>query len=222
MSSADRERAVVDAVPTELFINGRWRPGSSGKTFDVEDPSTGKVLRAVADAAPEDGTAALDAAVAAQAGWAKHPPRERGEILRRAYELMMQRQDDLALLMTLEMGKPLAESRAEIAYAAEFFRWFAEEAVRIAGGFATAPDGSGRFLVMRQPVGPSLLITPWNFPAAMGTRKIGPAVAAGCTMVLKPASLTPLSMLALTGILAECGLPDGVLNVVPTASSGQL
>jgi succinate-semialdehyde dehydrogenase/glutarate-semialdehyde dehydrogenase len=222
MSTADRERAVVDAVPTELFINGRWRPSSGGKIFDVEDPSTGKVLRAVADAAPEDGIAALDAAVAVQAGWAQHPPRERGEILRRAYELMMQRQDDLALLMTLEMGKPLAESRSEIAYAAEFFRWFAEEAVRIDGGFATAPNGSGQLLVMRQPVGPSLLITPWNFPAAMGTRKIGPAVAAGCTMVLKPASLTPLSLLALTAILAECGLPDGVLNVVPTASSGRL
>src|SRR5918997_2391933 len=222
MSSADREHAVVDAVPTELFINGRWRPGNGGKTFDVEDPSTGKVLRAVADATPEDGMAALDAAVTAQAGWAQHPPRERGEILRRAYELMIQRQEDLALLMTLEMGKPLAESRSEIAYAAEFFRWFAEEAVRINGEFATAPNGSGRFLVMRQPVGPSLLITPWNFPAAMGTRKIGPAVAAGCTMVLKPASLTPLSMLALTEILAECGLPEGVLNIVPTASSGRL
>ncbi|HEX8761796.1 MAG TPA: NAD-dependent succinate-semialdehyde dehydrogenase, partial [Pseudonocardiaceae bacterium] len=222
MSSADREQAVIDTVPTELFINGRWRPASGGKTFDVEDPSTGKALRAVADAAPEDGMAALDAAVAVQAQWAKHPPRERGEILRRAYELMMQRQDDLALLMTLEMGKPLAESQAEIAYAAEFFRWFAEEAVRIDGGFATAPNGSGRVLVMRQPIGPSLLITPWNFPAAMGTRKIGPAVAAGCTMVLKPARLTPLSMLALAQILAECGLPDGVLNVVPTASSGRL
>jgi succinate-semialdehyde dehydrogenase/glutarate-semialdehyde dehydrogenase len=222
MTSADRERAVVHAVPTELFINGRWRSGTGGKTFDVEDPSTGKGLCAVADAAPEDGMAALDAAVAAQAGWAQHPPRERGEILRRAYELMMQRQEDLALLMTLEMGKPLAESRSEIAYAAEFFRWFAEQAVRIDGGFATAPNGSGRFLVMRQPVGPSLLITPWNFPAAMGTRKIGPAVAAGCTMVLKPAGLTPLSMLALTGILAECGLPDGVLNVVPTSRSGRL
>ncbi len=222
MSSADREHAVVDAVPTELFINGRWRPAGGGKTFDVEDPSTGKALRAVADAAPEDGLAALDAAVAAQARWAQHPPRQRGEILRRAYELMMQRQDDLALLMTLEMGKPLAESQAEIAYAAEFFRWFAEEAVRIDGGFATAPNGSGRMLVMRQPIGPSLLITPWNFPAAMGTRKIGPAVAAGCTMVLKPARLTPLSMLALAEILAECGLPDGVLNVVPTTSSGRL
>ncbi|MGH3763711.1 MAG: NAD-dependent succinate-semialdehyde dehydrogenase [Pseudonocardiaceae bacterium] len=222
MSVSDRERAVAGAAPAELFINGQWRPSSSGKTFDVEDPSTGKVLGAVADATAEDGMAALDAAVGAQAGWAQSPPRERGEILRRAYELMMRRQEDLALLMTLEMGKPLAESRGEIAYAAEFFRWFGEEAVRIDGGFATAPQGSGRVLVMRQPVGPSLLITPWNFPAAMGTRKIGPAVAAGCTMVLKPASLTPLTMLALTGILAECGLPDGVLNVVPTSRSGRL
>ncbi|MGH3932134.1 MAG: NAD-dependent succinate-semialdehyde dehydrogenase [Pseudonocardiaceae bacterium] len=222
MSSADREHAVIDAVPTELFINGRWRPARDRGTFDVEDPSTGKVLRAVADATVEDGMAALEAAVAAQATWAQYPPRERGEIRRRAYELMTARQDDLALLMTLEMGKPLAESRSEIAYGAEFFRWFAEEAVRIEGGFATAPDGSGRFLVMRQPVGPALLITPWNFPVAMGTRKIGPAVAAGCTMVVKPASLTPLSMLALSDILRECGLPDGVLNVLPTASSGHV
>ena len=222
MSSADREHAVVDAVPTELFINGRWRPATGGGTFDVEDPSTGKVLRAVADATPEDGMAALDAAAAAQAQWAQYPPRERGEILRRAYELMMQRQEDLAVLMTLEMGKPLAESKGEIAYAAEFFRWFAEEGVRVDGGFATAPNGSGRFLVMKQPIGPSLLITPWNFPAAMGTRKIGPAVAAGCTMVMKPAGLTPLSMLALTDILRECGLPDGVLNVVPTSRSSRV
>jgi succinate-semialdehyde dehydrogenase/glutarate-semialdehyde dehydrogenase len=222
MNAHDHEQAVAAAVPAELFINGQWRPSSLGKTFDVEDPSTGKVLRAVADASAEDGMAALNAAVGAQPGWAQYPPRERGEILRRAYELMMRRQEDLALLMTLEMGKPLAESRSEIAYAAEFFRWFAEEAVRIDGGFAITPNGSGRMLVMRQPVGPSLLITPWNFPAAMGTRKIGPAVAAGCTMVLKPASLTPLSMLALTEILAECGLPDGVLNVVPTSRSAQL
>jgi succinate-semialdehyde dehydrogenase/glutarate-semialdehyde dehydrogenase len=222
ISAGDRERAVAEAVPAELFIDGRWRPGSDGKTFDVEDPSTGGVLRAVADASRDDGTAALDAAVAAQTGWARYPPRERGEILRRAYELMMHRREDLALLMTLEMGKPVAESRGEIAYAAEFFRWFAEEAVRVDGGFATAPNGVGRVLVMRQPVGPSLLITPWNFPAAMGTRKIGPAVAAGCTMVVKPASLTPLSMLAIADILAECGLPDGVLNVVPTSRSGPL
>ncbi|MBV9013104.1 MAG: NAD-dependent succinate-semialdehyde dehydrogenase [Pseudonocardiales bacterium] len=222
MSSGDRQHAVTNAVPAELFINGRWQPSSGAKTFDVEDPSTGEVLRAVADATPQDGMAALDAAVAAQARWARYPPRERGEILRRAYEMMMRRQDDLALLMTLEMGKPLTESRGEIAYAAEFFRWFAEEAVRVDGSFATAPNGAGRVLTMRQPVGPSLLITPWNFPAAMGTRKIGPAVAAGCTMVLKPASLTPLSMLAIADLLAECGLPDGVLNVVPSSRPGQL
>jgi succinate-semialdehyde dehydrogenase/glutarate-semialdehyde dehydrogenase len=222
MSSADREQAVVDAVPTELFIGGQWRQATGGRTFDVEDPSTAKALCSVADASPEDGMAALDAAVAAQPSWAQHPPRERGEILRRAYEMMMDRQDDLALLMTLEMGKPLAESKGEIAYAAEFFRWFAEEAVRITGGFATSPNGTGRFLVMRQPVGPCLLITPWNFPAAMGSRKIGPAVAAGCTMVMKPAGQTPLSMLALADILRECGLPDGVLNVVPTSSSGRV
>ncbi|MGH3825973.1 MAG: NAD-dependent succinate-semialdehyde dehydrogenase [Pseudonocardiaceae bacterium] len=222
LSSGDRERAVAAAAPAELFINGQWRPASGGRTFDVEDPSTGEVLRAVADATVEDGMAALDAAVAAQAQWARYPPRERGEILRRAYEVMLARQEDLALLMTLEMGKPVAESRGEIAYAAEFFRWFAEEAVRIGGGFAIAPGGSGRVLVMRQPVGPSLLITPWNFPTAMGTRKIGPAVAAGATMVLKPANLTPLSLLAVADILAECGLPDGVLNVVPSSNAGQL
>ncbi|MFN2495356.1 MAG: NAD-dependent succinate-semialdehyde dehydrogenase [Pseudonocardiaceae bacterium] len=222
MSSAEREHAVIDAVPKELFINGRWRPASDGATFDVEDPSTGKTLCTVADATVEDGMAALDAAAAAQTQWAQHPPRERGEILRRGYELMMARQDELALLMTLEMGKSLAESRGEIAYAAEFFRWFAEEGVRIGGDFATAPGGAGRFVVLRQPVGPALLITPWNFPAAMGTRKIGPAVAAGCTMVLKPARLTPLSMLALADILRECGLPAGVLNVVPTAHSGRV
>ena len=218
--SSDREHAVVDAIPTGLLIGGQWRPATGGRTLDVEDPATGKTLTAVADATPVDGIAALDAACAAQADWAAYPPRERGEILRRAYETMMTRQDDLALLMTLEMGKPLAEAKGEIAYAAEFFRWFAEEAVRIDGGFATSPNGQGRFLVMRQPVGPCLLITPWNFPAAMGSRKIGPAVAAGCTMVIKPAGLTPLSMLAQAEILRECGLPDGVLNVVTTSRSG--
>ncbi|MGH3980772.1 MAG: NAD-dependent succinate-semialdehyde dehydrogenase [Pseudonocardiaceae bacterium] len=219
MSTADREHAVIDAVPTDLLIGGSWRAAEGGRTLDVEDPSTGKTLCAVADASPADGVAALDAAAVAQDTWAQHPPRERGEILRRAYELMMARQDALALLMTLEMGKPLAESKGEIAYAAEFFRWFAEEAVRISGGFATAPSGTGRFLVMRQPVGPSLLITPWNFPAAMGSRKIGPAVAAGCTMVMKPARQTPLSMLALGEVLREAGLPDGVLNIVTTSNS---
>ena len=214
------EPPVVATVPKQLLIDGRWRPASGERTFDVENPATGSVLCAVADASPADGTAALDAAVRTQSSWAAHPPRERGEILRGAYELIISRRDDLALLMTLEMGKPLAESRTEITYAAEFFRWFAEEAVRIEGSYSVAPNGRGRLLVMRQPVGPSLLITPWNFPMAMGTRKIGPAVAAGCTMVIKPATQTPLSMLVLAEILQEAGLPDGVLNVVTTTDAG--
>jgi len=212
--------ARVPPVRKELFIAGKWRPADSGATFDVTDPATGATLCAIADASPDDGRAALDAAVAAQAGWAATPPRDRSEILRRAYELLTERTDDLALLMTLEMGKPIAESRGEIAYAADFFRWFAEEAVRIDGGYAVAPNGRSRLLVMRQPVGPCLLITPWNFPMAMGTRKIGPAIAAGCTMVIKPAAQTPLSMLALAEILTEAGLPDGVLNVITTTHSG--
>jgi succinate-semialdehyde dehydrogenase/glutarate-semialdehyde dehydrogenase len=220
MSIATNERTVVDAVDTRLYIGGQWRDASSGRTLPVEDPATGEVLREVADAGPDDAAAALDAAVAAQADWAAHPPRERGEILRRAYEAITARVDELALLMTLEMGKPVAESRAEVAYAAEFFRWFSEEAVRIDGRYSVAPNGKGRLLTMKQPVGPCLLITPWNFPMAMGTRKIGPAVAAGCTMVVKPAQLTPLSMLALAQIMEEVGLPPGVLNVVTTARSG--
>ncbi|HEY3559776.1 MAG TPA: NAD-dependent succinate-semialdehyde dehydrogenase [Kribbella sp.] len=213
-----REREVVEACPTELFIGGKWV--AAGRTFAVEDPATGTTLCEVADASPADGKAALDAAVAAQADWAATPPRERGEILRRTYELMTEQADDLALLMTLEMGKPVAESKGEIAYAADFFRWFAEEAVRIDGGYQVAPNGASRFLVMRQPVGPCLLVTPWNFPAAMGARKIGPAVAAGCTMVIKPAAQTPLSMLKLAELMAEAGLPAGVLNVVTTQDAG--
>ncbi|GAB2555293.1 NAD-dependent succinate-semialdehyde dehydrogenase [Kribbella endophytica] len=215
-----REQDVVQQCPTELFIGGKWRAADGGKTLAVEDPSTGTTLVEVADASPADGLAALDAAVAAQAEWAATAPRERGEILRRTYELMTERADELALLMTLEMGKPVAESKGEIAYAAEFFRWFAEEAVRIDGGYQIAPNGQGRFLVMRQPVGPCLLITPWNFPAAMGARKIGPAVAAGCTMVIKPAAQTPLSMLKLAELMTEAGLPAGVLNVITTSDSG--
>ncbi|MDQ3276572.1 MAG: NAD-dependent succinate-semialdehyde dehydrogenase [Actinomycetota bacterium] len=219
-ASSDYESRVVDAVHSQLFIGGQWRGAEGGKTFGVEDPSTGNVLAEVADAGVADGEAALDAAVAAQQDWGRTPPRDRGEILRRAFELITERADDLALLMTLEMGKPLAESKAEITYGAEFFRWFAEEPVRIAGRWSTAPDGASRLLTMKQPVGPCLMITPWNFPLAMGTRKIGPAIAAGCTMVMKPASLTPLSMLALAGILTEAGLPHGVLNVVTTSSTG--
>lgn len=215
-----REAAVVGSVHKELFVGGKWQPATGGATFDVTDPATDEVLCSVADATPDDGLAALDAAHAARHDWAAHPPRERGEMLRRGYQLLLDRCDELALLMTLEMGKPLAESRGEIAYAAEFLRWFAEEAVRIDGDYSVAPDGTGRFLVLRQPVGPSLLITPWNFPMAMGTRKIGPAIAAGCTMVVKPAAQTPLSMLALADVLTEAGVPGGVLNVITTKSAG--
>jgi succinate-semialdehyde dehydrogenase/glutarate-semialdehyde dehydrogenase len=215
-----REASVVGAVQKHLFIAGEWRDADGGKTLPVEDPSTGSVIAEVADASPADGHAALDSAVDAQPAWAATPPRDRGEILRRAFELITERADDLALVMTLEMGKPLSESRTEIAYAAEFFRWFSEESVRIAGRYSVAPNGATRLLTMKQPVGPCLMITPWNFPLAMGTRKIGPAVAAGCTMVVKPAALTPLSMLALAGILTEAGLPPGVLNVVTTHSTG--
>jgi succinate-semialdehyde dehydrogenase / glutarate-semialdehyde dehydrogenase len=222
MTVSERERTVVEAVNTRLFIGGQWRDAEGGRTLPVEDPSTGDTLAEVADAGVADGKAALDAACQAQADWARTAPRDRGEILRRAFEVITERADDLALLMTLEMGKPLSESKAEITYAAEFFRWFSEESVRIHGRWSTAPNGAGRMMTMKQPVGPSLMITPWNFPLAMGTRKIGPAIAAGCTMVMKPASLTPLSMFALAGILEEVGLPAGVLNVVTTSSTGKV
>src|SRR5215213_10992926 len=218
--SSSQEQEVVAKVTKGLFIGGEWRDARGGASLPVEDPSTGEPLCEVADATPEDAMAALDAACAVQPEWAATPPRERGEILRRAYESVVARADELALLMTLEMGKPVAESRAEVLYAADFLRWFSEEAVRIEGRWATAPNGGMRMLTMRQPVGPCLLITPWNFPLAMGTRKIGPAVAAGCTMVVKPAKQTPLSMLALGGILEEAGLPAGVCNIVTTKRSG--
>ncbi|HEX3802721.1 MAG TPA: NAD-dependent succinate-semialdehyde dehydrogenase [Solirubrobacteraceae bacterium] len=216
---ASDERRVVESVPHQLLIGGEWREGEHGN-LSVEDPSTGEALTEVADASPADSMAALDAAVEAAPAWAAYPARERGEILRRAFETIVERVDDLALLMTLEMGKPITESRSEILYGAEFLRWFSEEAVRIDGRYSTAPNGVGRLLTMRQPVGPCLLITPWNFPLAMGTRKVGPAIAAGCTMVVKPAQQTPLSMLAFAKILEESGLPDGVLNVVTSSSAG--
>lgn len=222
MGEQASEVAVVAAAPKRLFIGGRWVDAEGGAAFDVVDPSTGEVLCAVADATPADGAAALEAAAAAQEEFAAVSPRARADILMRAFGLLHERVDDLALLMTLEMGKPLAESRGEILYAAEFFRHFAEEAVRIDGGYQVAPGGGARFLVAKQPVGPCLLITPWNFPMAMGTRKIGPAIAAGCTSVVKPAAQTPLSMLALAAILHEAGAPDGVVNVVPTTGAGEL
>jgi len=216
------QKDLIDSVPTQLLIGGSWRDSSDGATIKVEDPSNGEVLTEVADATVEDGLAALDAAAAAQKDWAATPPRDRGEILRAAFEKITARADDFAMLMTLEMGKTLAESRGEVTYGAEFFRWFSEEAVRIHGRWSTSPNGATRLMTMKAPVGPTLMITPWNFPLAMGTRKIGPAIAAGCTMVVKPAGQTPLSMLALAEVLRECGLPDGVLNVVTTTRTGEV
>ena len=218
--TSEQESRVLNAVPKGLLIGGKWI--STERTVPVEDPSTGMVIAEVADATPADGIAALDAAVAAAAEWAATDPRERGEILRRAFELLIGRAEDIALLMTLEMGKPLAEARGEVTYGAEFFRWFSEEAVRIAGRYSLAPSGGTRLLTMKQPVGPVYAITPWNFPLAMGTRKIGPALAAGCPVVIKPAAQTPLTTLALAAVLIEAGLPDGVVNVITTSRSGEV
>ena len=214
------EADLLGRIPTGLFIGGEFREASDGGTFDVHDPSTGQVLLSIADATPTDGAAALAAADEAQHDWARTAPRMRAEILRTAFELLTARADDFALLMTLEMGKPLAEARGEVAYGAEFLRWFSEETARISGRFATAPDGNSRLLVTRRAVGPCLFITPWNFPLAMATRKIAPAIAAGCTMVLKPAALTPLTALFFAQLLQEAGLPAGVLNVVQTSRAG--
>ncbi|MGZ4593982.1 MAG: NAD-dependent succinate-semialdehyde dehydrogenase [Actinomycetes bacterium] len=215
-------RAVLDRLPKGLLIGGEWRDASGGGRFAVQDPATEETIAEVADGQPEDAAAALDAAAAAQPSWAATPPRERGEILRRAFELLVEHTDELAATMTLEMGKSLTESKGEVAYGAEFFRWFSEQAVRIEGRFSRAPATAERLLTMKQPVGPCLLITPWNFPLAMGTRKIGPAIAAGCTMVLKPAQLTPLTSLRLAELLTEAGLPPGVLNVVTSTSAGKV
>jgi succinate-semialdehyde dehydrogenase/glutarate-semialdehyde dehydrogenase len=209
-------------VETELFIGGKWVPASSGNRFDVLDPATGGVLASVADGGVEDAMAAVDAASAAFASWASTAPRERSEILRRAFELMSSRADDLAKMISLENGKALTDAKGEVTYAAEFFRWYAEEAVRADGAVTTAPAGANRILVVRQPVGVCVLVTPWNFPAAMATRKIGPALAAGCTVILKPASDTPLTALAMAAILAEAGVPEGVVNVLPSRSSGKV
>jgi len=214
--------AAVAAAPTGLFIDGAWGPAASGATTDVVNPATGQVIAAIADGGAADARRAIEVAARAQESWGRTPPRERSEILRRAYDLVMARQDDLATIMTTEMGKPLAEAKGEVAYAAEFLRWFSEEAVRIGGDATTSGDGRTRIIVTKEPVGPCVLVTPWNFPLAMGTRKIGPAIAAGCTMVFKPAHLTPLSSFALVEILAEAGLPAGVLNVVCTSDAGSV
>jgi succinate-semialdehyde dehydrogenase / glutarate-semialdehyde dehydrogenase len=211
---------AVGSVPRQLFVGGRWTDAEDGRTFEVLNPANGEVICEVADGSPNDAMAALDAAVLAQPSFAATTALERHEILMNAFRLLHERIDDLALLMTTEMGKPLKESRGEISYAAEFFRHFAAEALRIDGGYQPAPQGGARFLVTRQPVGVCLLITPWNFPMAMGTRKLGPAIAAGCTSVIKPAHQTPLSMLALMDILREAGLPDGVVNCVTSTDSG--
>lgn len=214
------EAAVVEAVPHQLYIGGKWIDAAGGSTIDVEDPSTGETLCAVADATIDDARAALDAACDAAASWRQTAPRERGDVLRRAYDMIVEQTDEIALLMTLEMGKPISESKAEITYANNFLRWYSEEAVRINGRFTVNEAGNGRVLTMKQPIGPCLFITPWNFPLAMGTRKIGPAIAAGCTMVVKPAKQTPLCMLKLAQILEAAGLPGGVLNIITAEKSG--
>src|SRR5688500_3812812 len=211
-----KEMEILDLVPTGLLINGQWREASDGGTFDVHDPATGEVLATLASATSEDAVVALDAADAAQTGWARTAPRVRAEILRRAFDLVTERAEDFALLMTLEMGKPLAEARGEVTYGAEFLRWFSEETVRDYGRYLTTPEGKNKILVQHKPVGPCLLITPWNFPLAMATRKVAPALAAGCTMVVKPSELTPLTTSLFTQILDEVGVPAGVINVIPT------
>jgi succinate-semialdehyde dehydrogenase / glutarate-semialdehyde dehydrogenase len=222
MAIATKEQTVVDQVAKQLYVGGEWRDASGGDSFAVEDPATGEALCEVANGTPDDARAALDAAAATQAEWAATPPNERSAILYRAFEALNDRADDLALLMTLEMGKTVAESKAEIAYSAEFLRWFSGEALRMDGYYKVAGNGASRVLVMRQPVGPCFFITPWNFPMAMGTRKVGPAIAAGCTMVWKPAQLTPLSALAFAQLLEEAGLPGGVLNLVTSSSSSSV
>jgi succinate-semialdehyde dehydrogenase/glutarate-semialdehyde dehydrogenase len=209
-------------VPTDLWIGGKWRKSSDGGRFDVIDPATENKVASVASATVEDAKAALDAASAAFPGWAAKKPRERAEVLRKSFELIMRDAERLAKLITIENGKALADSRGEVAYAAEFFRWFAEEAVRNVGQNSVAPGSGARILVQHKPAGVAVLVTPWNFPAAMATRKIGPALAAGCAVVLKPASDTPLTMLALMPILEEAGVPAGVVNVVPSRSSGKV
>ena len=213
---------VIAKVPTQLLIGGEWRDSTSGETFDVENPATGEKLATLASANSEDATAALDAACAVQDEWARTTPRERAEILRRAFELVQERADDFATLMTLEMGKPFAESKGEVTYGGEFLRWFSEEAVRDYGRTATVPEGTLRMITRRKPVGPCLLITPWNFPLAMATRKVAPAVAAGCTMVLKPAKLTPLTAQYFAQTMLDAGLPKGVLNVVSGKSASAI
>ena len=216
----EEEATLVDWFGHDLLIGGQWREASSGERFEVINPATGRTITSVASASLEDALRTVEVAQAALPGWAATAPRERAEILRRAFDLLTERSDDLARLIVIENGKSMADARGEVAYATEFFRWYSEEAVRVLGSVQTAPGGKNRILVPRQPIGVSVLVTPWNFPAAMATRKIGPALAAGCSVILKPASDTPLTALAIGALLAEAGVPDGVVNVLPSRRSG--
>ncbi|HEX4400955.1 MAG TPA: NAD-dependent succinate-semialdehyde dehydrogenase [Galbitalea sp.] len=220
--STTTETELLARVPSQLLLGGKWLDGTSGRTIDVSDPATGLVLKTIADASVADAQRAMDIAAETQDSWAATAPRVRGEILRSAFDLLQERIDDFALLMTMEMGKPLAEARGEVGYGGEFLRWFSEEAVRIAGRYGSNPEGTGRMIVTQVPVGPSYLITPWNFPLAMATRKIAPALAAGCTAIIKPAALTPLTTLYFAKLLQDAGLPDGVLGVLTTSKSGEI
>jgi succinate-semialdehyde dehydrogenase/glutarate-semialdehyde dehydrogenase len=216
------KHASIPQLPTQLFVGGTWRDASDAATFDVTNPATGETVAKVASASVEDGKAAVNAAADAFAGWAALKPRERGEILRRAFELFISQKEEFARLITIENGKALPDARAEVAYAAEFFRWNAEEAVRNIGEVSRAPASGARILVQHKPAGIAVLVTPWNYPAAMGTRKIAPALAAGCPVIIKPASETPLTMLALMPVLEQAGVPKGVVNVLPSRRSGAL
>jgi succinate-semialdehyde dehydrogenase/glutarate-semialdehyde dehydrogenase len=213
---------LISARHTDLYIGGSWRPASEGQHIDVQDPATGEVIATVASASVQDALSAVQAASDAFLPWKARPPRERAEILREAFELMLRDRERLAELMVRENGKTLTEARGEVTYAAEFFRWFSEEAVRNIGSVSISPSGANRILVEHQPIGVSVLVTPWNFPAAMATRKIGPALAAGCTVVLKPASETPLSALAVADLLEQAGVPQGVVNVIPSKRSSEV
>lgn len=226
MALKSYEQELLDRIESGLKIGPAWERSANDKTLDVQDPATGEVLKTIADATVTDAVRALDAAVDAQPGWANSPTRARSNVLRRAFDLLMERKDEFALLIAMEMGKPIAEARSEVSYGGEFLRWFSEEAVRVHGDYRQNPEGTGNIVVSQHPVGPCYFITPWNFPLAMATRKIAPAIAAGCTSVIKPAELTPLTTIYFVQLLEEAGLPPGVVNVVPTsdpsAQSGTL
>lgn len=220
MALSEKAQELLDRVQTGLGIGGSWQESSTGKTLNVQDPATGEVIKTIADGSVEDAVRALDAAVQAQDDWGSTPSRERSNILRKAFDLLIERREEFALLMSLEMGKPIAEARGEVNYGAEFLRWFSEEAVRVQGDYRQNPEGTGNIVVSHMPVGPCYFITPWNFPLAMATRKIAPALAAGCTVVIKPAQLTPLTTIFFAQLLEEAGVPAGVVNVVATSQSG--